>query len=96
MGVSLLSAAATSVSIFKAAPNPVLYEGCRSIPKRRIMKHDKHQHHLFMSGQKEKLMRRRDRFDLNNHISCLWKENTYLQVLHLEKDAENQVKMMAH
>lgn len=30
--VSLLSAAATSVSMFKAEPNPVLYEGCLSMP----------------------------------------------------------------
>lgn len=33
MGVSLLSAAETSVSMFKADPNPVLYECCLSTPE---------------------------------------------------------------
>ena len=32
IGVSLRSAAATRVSIFKAAPKPVVYEGCRRMP----------------------------------------------------------------
>lgn len=34
MGVSLCSAAATSVSIFNAAPNPVVYEVCLGKPKK--------------------------------------------------------------
>jgi hypothetical protein len=40
IGVSLLSAAATRVSIFRAAPNPVVKEGCR-MPRKQWTGHKK-------------------------------------------------------